>query len=249
MNRRTVSATWPVPTGWVRSAVTSDPSASASHAASRSAAPVTGRTLDIGAKRTAPHASRNTWAMLLRTAAALVALGLATLSCSDDDEPSASSALTTGATVTPPSGTGCPELPALAGAPAPDAIARLPELSTFADALTTTQYADVLCADGPFTVFAAVDAAFASVADRDALLADDERLTGVLAMHVIDEQRLSAADLATAGTVQALGGDLSFTDEGGELRINEVASVVCADLQTANATVHLLDAVLFPPVA
>jgi hypothetical protein len=97
-------------------------------------------------------------------------------------------------------------------------------------------------------VFAPVDAAWASIADLDALLADHDRLRGVLAMHVIDELRLRVDDLASAGTLPALGGDLAFTDEGGQLRINEVATVVCADLQAGNATVHLVDAVLFPPV-
>ncbi len=59
------------------------------------------------------------------------------------------------------------------------------------------------------------------------------------------------ADLATAGSVTSLqGAELTFTTEaGGSLSINGGAAMLtCADVTTANATVHVVDHVLTPPV-
>ncbi|MGH9271968.1 MAG: DUF4394 domain-containing protein, partial [Ilumatobacteraceae bacterium] len=136
----------------------------------------------------------------------------------------------------------------VADQPVAAAVTANAELSTLAEALATTGLDGVLGDDGPFTVFAPVDSAFEAVADLDALLAEPDQLTALLALHVVDEQRLGASDLATGGTVPSLGGELSFTQDADALVVNGAATVVCADIQTANATVHLIDTVLTPPV-
>ena len=62
-------------------------------------------------------------------------------------------------------------------------------------------------------------------------------------------EQLSSADLAAAGTVTGLGGDLTFAMDGDTLTVDAgggPANVVCADVPTANATVHIIDTVLMP---
>jgi uncharacterized surface protein with fasciclin (FAS1) repeats len=106
-------------------------------------------------------------------------------------------------------------------------------------------------------VLAPADAAFAAVpADAlDALLADEAQLTAVLTHHVIDG-RLAPEDLAGTHptlngdevTIEGSGEDFTVAAEGTVLGQVE-ASVVCGDVQTANATVYIIDQVLTPPAA
>jgi uncharacterized surface protein with fasciclin (FAS1) repeats len=125
-----------------------------------------------------------------------------------------------------------------------------PLLSTLVTAVSEAGLVDTLNSDGPFTIFAPVNDAFGAIppADLDAVLADEELLTSILTYHVVAGEQLSAADLAAAGSVTTVNGaDLTVeTSADGTLMINGVASVGCADVPTANATVHIIDAVLVP---
>ncbi|MFE5407700.1 fasciclin domain-containing protein [Microbacterium sp. NPDC056569] len=97
-----------------------------------------------------------------------------------------------------------------------------------------------------FTVFAPVDDAFAAIdpATIESLKTDTETLTSILTYHVIPGQ-IEPADIAgTHTTVQ--GADLEVTGEGDMWMVND-ANVICGGVQTANATVYLIDAVLMPP--
>ncbi len=70
-------------------------------------------------------------------------------------------------------------------------------------------------------------------------------LTTVLTYHVIG-QRLSPDQLA--GTHKTLqGGDVTVTGSGTSFTVNGKAMVVCGNVQTANATVYIIDGVLLPP--
>ncbi len=104
--------------------------------------------------------------------------------------------------------------------------------------------------DGPFTIFAPTNDAFAAIppADLDAVLADTELLTSILTYHVIAGEELSSTELADMGSATTVnGGDLTFEMAAdGSLMVNGQASVGCADVQTANATVHIIDGVLMP---
>ena len=107
-------------------------------------------------------------------------------------------------------------------------------------------------APGPFTIFAPANSAFAKIpaADLEALLADPTgALTDILTLHVVSGEQLSSADLAAAGTVTGLGGDLTIAMDGDTLTVDAgggPATVVCADVPTSNATVHIIDTVLLP---
>ena len=98
-----------------------------------------------------------------------------------------------------------------------------------------------------FTVFAPVDEAFAAIdpATIEALKTDSATLTSILTYHVVSGQ-VEPADIAgTHTTVQ--GADLEVTGSGDEWMVNGTAMVICGGVQTANATVYLIDTVLMPP--
>lgn len=127
-----------------------------------------------------------------------------------------------------------------------------PYLTTLSAAVQAAGLVDTLNGEGPFTILAPSNEAFADVppSDLDAILADTELLTSVLTYHVVAGESLSAADLAEAGSVTSVqGGELRFTtDEDGALIINGGAAVAtCWNITTANATVHVIDHVLTPP--
>ncbi|MGZ0713041.1 fasciclin domain-containing protein (plasmid) [Coraliomargarita sp. W4R53] len=96
-----------------------------------------------------------------------------------------------------------------------------------------------------FTVFAPVDEAFAAIdADTiEALKTDSDTLTAILTYHVIPGQILPEDLPGMHTTVQ--GTDVEVTGSGDDLMVNG-ASVICGGVQTANATVYLIDTVLLP---
>lgn len=155
-----------------------------------------------------------------------------------------------------PSGPGCASVPAdgagsfdgMAQDPAATAASNNPLLSTLVAAVTEAGLVDTLNGDGPFTIFAPTNDAFAAIpaADLDAVMADKDTLTSILTYHVIGGASLSSADLIAAGTETTVNGeDLTFTDDNGTLMVNGVPTV-CMDVPTANATVHIIGSVLMP---
>ena len=125
-----------------------------------------------------------------------------------------------------------------------------PVLSTLVTAVQAAGLVDTLNSDGPFTIFAPANPAFDALpaGTLDAVLADPDLLTSILTLHVVAGERLSSADLAELDSVTTVNGadiTLEVADDG-TLMVNGQASVGCADIQTANATVHVIDAVLMP---
>src|SRR6185295_15658768 len=99
---------------------------------------------------------------------------------------------------------------------------------------------------GQFTVFAPTDAAFAKIdpATIEKLKTDDALLSKILTYHVVPGQASPEQVVGMHKTVQ--GATVSVTGEGTNLKVNN-ASVVCGGVQTANATVYMIDTVLMPP--
>jgi len=125
-----------------------------------------------------------------------------------------------------------------------------PVLSTLVAAVQAAGLVDTLNSDGPFTIFAPANPAFDALPEGtlDAVLADTDLLTSILTLHVVAGEQLSSADLAELDSVTTVNGadiTLEVADDG-TLMVNGQASVGCADIQTANATVHVIDAVLMP---
>ena len=100
---------------------------------------------------------------------------------------------------------------------------------------------------GEFTVFAPTDAAFAKIdaATIDKLKTDTALLTKILTYHVVPGQASPEQVVGTHKTVQ--GANVTVSGGGNDLKVNN-ASVVCGGVQTANATVYMIDTVLMPPV-
>ncbi|MFO4632874.1 MAG: fasciclin domain-containing protein [Actinomycetota bacterium] len=125
---------------------------------------------------------------------------------------------------------------------------------TLVAALGAADLVDTLKGDGPFTVFAPTEGAFAELLEAlgvtaGELLANTELLTSVLLHHVVPGKVMSA-DLAGASelmvtTVQ--GGEVSVTEYMGSVTIDE-ATVVTADIEASNGVIHVIDKVLLPVV-
>jgi len=119
--------------------------------------------------------------------------------------------------------------------------------TTLVTAVEAAGLVDTLKGEGPFTVFAPTDAAFAALPEGalDDLLADIPALTDVLLYHVVPGKVMAAdvVNLSSATTVQ--GSDLTITVEDGAVMIND-ALVVTADIETSNGVIHVIDAVLLP---
>lgn len=96
-----------------------------------------------------------------------------------------------------------------------------------------------------FTVFAPVDAAFAKVdaATIATLKKDDALLSKILTYHVVPGQITPDKIVGTHKTVQ--GGSVTVTGTKDALKVDG-ANVICGGVQTANATVYLVDSVLMP---
>ena len=138
--------------------------------------------------------------------------------------------------------------------PVGTAASNNPVLTTLVTAVTEANLVDTLNSAEALTVFAPTDCAFAALdpATLEAALADPSGLlTTVLGFHVVAGERLSAADLAGMTELETFTGEtLRIGAEGETISVGGgQAEVVVGDIQTANATVHLIDTVMIPPSA
>jgi uncharacterized surface protein with fasciclin (FAS1) repeats len=158
-----------------------------------------------------------------------------------------------------PFGPGCAAVPAdgagsfqgMATAPVATAASANPLLSTLVTAVGEAGLVDTLNSAEDITVFAPSNDAFAKVpaAQLQALLADKEMLTKVLTYHVVGSP-VSPTDLGTAGPFTSLqGAPVEVAGSGEDFTVNGASKVVCGGVQTANATVYIVDSVLMPPAA
>lgn len=135
--------------------------------------------------------------------------------------------------------------------PVATAASNNPILTTLTAAVSGGVNPDVNLVDtlngDEYTVFAPVDDAFAKIdpATIEVLKTDAALLTSILTYHVVPGQVLPADIEGTHTTVQ--GADLEVTGSGDDIMVNGQAAVICGGVQTANATVYLIDTVLMPP--
>lgn len=144
----------------------------------------------------------------------------------------------------------------MAADPVAVAASNNPMLKTLTQAVSgqlnpSVNVVDTLNSAPALTVFAPTDEAFAKIdpATIDKLKTDSALLTSILTYHVVEGQASPAQIVGTHKTLQ--GGDVTVTNAAmgmpGDLKVND-ASVVCGGVQTANATVYLVDTVLMPPM-
>jgi uncharacterized surface protein with fasciclin (FAS1) repeats len=123
-------------------------------------------------------------------------------------------------------------------------------LSTLVAAVQAGDLVDVLQGDGPFTVFAPTNEAFAALpaGTLEALLKPEnkEQLVSILTYHVVAGKVMSTdlSDGMTAATVN--GAEIKVTISNDGVQINQ-AKVVAADIEASNGIVHIIDQVILPP--
>jgi uncharacterized surface protein with fasciclin (FAS1) repeats len=120
--------------------------------------------------------------------------------------------------------------------------------STLVAAVEAAGLVDTLKGEGPFTVFAPTDEAFAALPEgtvEDLLKPENkDQLTQILTYHVVPGKVMST-DLTNgmeAGTVE--GSDVTIMTEGGVMV--EDASVTTADVEASNGVIHVIDKVIMP---
>jgi transforming growth factor-beta-induced protein len=119
--------------------------------------------------------------------------------------------------------------------------------TTLAAALEAADLIETLKGEGPFTVFAPTDDAFAKLPEGTVagLLEDIPTLTNILLYHVV-AGKVPAADvvnLSSADTV--LGQPVSISVNGDTVNVGD-AQVVITDIETSNGIIHVIDTVLIP---
>ena len=120
--------------------------------------------------------------------------------------------------------------------------------NTLLTALDVAGLTDVLEGEGPFTVLAPTDDAFAKIpADvLNGLLADVDALTNVLTYHVIDGEAPASAVVQLDGATTLQGSDVAISVAAdGTVRIND-STVLITDIFTTNGIIHVIDTVLLP---
>ena len=119
--------------------------------------------------------------------------------------------------------------------------------NTLVSAVKAADLASTLQGEGPFTVFAPTDAAFAKIpaAQLDALLADKDLLTKVLTYHVV-QGRVEAAEVVKLSSVATVEGQPVKIHVGETVMVNN-AKVVKTDISTSNGVIHVIDTVMLPP--
>merc|ERR1712212_119123 len=124
-----------------------------------------------------------------------------------------------------------------------------PQLSTLLAAVKAAGLVDTLASEGPFTVFAPTNEAFAKV-PKDALnglLADKDALTAVLLRHVVPGAALKAQDVPVGSTdVKTAGGEEITVTRDNYIKVKSSAGgagVVAFDVLATNGVVHLVDTV------
>lgn len=120
--------------------------------------------------------------------------------------------------------------------------------TTLVAAVTAAGLVDTLKGEGPFTVFAPTDEAFAALPEGtvESLLADPEALAAILTYHVVAGKVMSTdlSDGMMAKTVN--GADITIMTAAGVM-VNE-ANVTAADIEASNGVIHVIDTVLIPPM-
>ncbi len=121
--------------------------------------------------------------------------------------------------------------------------------TTLVAAVTAAGLVETLSGEGPFTVFAPTDEAFAALpaGTIENLLTDPQgALTDILLYHVVNGTVL-AADVVTLNAATTINGEeITIAVQDGAVVLNGTVKVILTDILAANGVVHVIDAVLLP---
>ena len=127
------------------------------------------------------------------------------------------------------------------------------DFTTLVAAVEAAGLVETLQGEGPYTVFAPTDEAFAAALEdlgltAEELLADTETLTSILTYHVV-EGEVPAADVVTLDGEEVPtvnGATVTIGVDGDTVTVND-ATVVATDIFATNGVIHVIDSVLLPP--
>jgi transforming growth factor-beta-induced protein len=122
--------------------------------------------------------------------------------------------------------------------------------TTLVAAVQAAELVDTLKGEGPFTVFAPTDDAFAKLpaGTLDELLKPESKqaLTDILLYHVVAGKVMAADVVGLTSATTVLGKDIAIKVDMGNVYIND-AKVIITDIETSNGVIHVIDTVILPP--
>ncbi len=122
--------------------------------------------------------------------------------------------------------------------------------TTLVAALQAAELVETLSGEGPFTVFAPTDDAFAALPEGtlETLLQPESKqgLTDILLYHVVSGKVMAADVVGLTSATTVLGEDVTVRVDMGNVYINE-AQVIITDIEASNGVIHVIDAVILPP--
>lgn len=129
-----------------------------------------------------------------------------------------------------------------------DIAASNPDFSTLVAAVQAAGLAETLAGDGPFTVFAPTNAAFAALplGTVENLLSDIPTLTALLQYHVLSGSLLQNGFVFAQDRATLEGSPITITQKDGEFFINDSVKIVTSNIGASNGVIHVIDAVLVP---
>lgn len=119
-----------------------------------------------------------------------------------------------------------------------------PDFSTLVTAIKAAELVETLSGNGPFTVFAPNNSAFAKIpaTTLKAVLADKAKLTSILTYHVVSG-KVTSKDIAMMTEAKTVQGSKIRIDTKNGVMINN-AKVINADIECSNGVIHVIDTVL-----
>jgi basic membrane protein A and related proteins len=130
--------------------------------------------------------------------------------------------------------------------------AETPEFTTLLAAVSAAGLVETLAGEGPFTVFAPTDAAFAATLEAlgvtaEQVLADTDLLTSVLTYHVVGGVAATSDMVVGMTSVTTVnGGDVTIEVVDGGVVLNGSVNVIAVDIPASNGVIHVIDGVLLP---
>ena len=125
------------------------------------------------------------------------------------------------------------------------------QFSTLVTAVKAAGLVEVLQSEGPFTVFAPTNAAFAKLPEgtvADLLKPENkDKLVSILTYHVVPG-KVMAKDVATMDVKTVQGSKASLKVKYGKVKIDG-ANVVATDIETSNGVIHVIDSVILPDMS
>jgi len=123
--------------------------------------------------------------------------------------------------------------------------------TTLVAAVQAAGLAETLKGEGPFTVFAPTDDAFAALPEGtlDSLLLPEnkQQLSDILLYHVVPGKVMASDVVGLTSAPTVLGKDATVKVEDGKVFLNDTVQVIITDIETSNGVIHVIDAVLLPP--